>query len=137
MLLRPARADVGLSTQAVTTGSREHRMVSRLTGTQSSQQGRGRAQRIRPRVGHPQDGVLKERTTYEIMDATTVGLDANSVVLGKPQPARAAAGPVRAGHRAVGAGAEHRVQALGVADKKKHVTAMDLERWSPTSCARG
>src|SRR2546421_12471410 len=33
--------------------------------------------------GIHQDGVLKERTTYEIMDATTVGLDANSLVLGK------------------------------------------------------
>ena len=27
--------------------------------------------------GIHQDGVLKERTTYEIMDARTVGLDAN------------------------------------------------------------
>ena len=27
--------------------------------------------------------MLKERSTYEIMDATTVGLDANSLVLGK------------------------------------------------------
>src|SRR4028118_1745294 len=33
--------------------------------------------------GIHQDGVLKERTTYEIMDATTVGLEANSLVLGK------------------------------------------------------
>ena len=27
--------------------------------------------------GIHQDGVLKERSTYEIMDATTVGLEAN------------------------------------------------------------
>ena len=33
--------------------------------------------------GIHQDGVLKERTTYEIMDATTIGLETNSLVLGK------------------------------------------------------
>jgi hypothetical protein len=33
--------------------------------------------------GIHQDGVLKERTTYAIMDAKTIGLDANSIVLGK------------------------------------------------------
>jgi isopropylmalate/homocitrate/citramalate synthase len=33
--------------------------------------------------GIHQDGVLKERTTFEIMDATTIGLDANQLVLGK------------------------------------------------------
>ena len=33
--------------------------------------------------GIHQDGVLKERTTYEIMDATTIGLESNSLVLGK------------------------------------------------------
>ena len=27
--------------------------------------------------------MLKERTTYEIMDATEVGLESNSIVLGK------------------------------------------------------
>ena len=33
--------------------------------------------------GIHQDGVLKERTTYEIMDATTIGLEQNQIVLGK------------------------------------------------------
>ena len=33
--------------------------------------------------GIHQDGVLKERSTYEIMDAPTVGLESNSIVLGK------------------------------------------------------
>src|SRR5215207_1187989 len=33
--------------------------------------------------GIHQDGVLKERTTFEIMDATTVGLEGNDLVLGK------------------------------------------------------
>ncbi len=34
-------------------------------------------------AGIHQDGVLKERTTYEIMDATTIGLKENILVLGK------------------------------------------------------
>ena len=34
-------------------------------------------------AGIHQDGVLKDRTTYEIMDATTIGLQTNSIVLGK------------------------------------------------------
>lgn len=33
--------------------------------------------------GIHQDGVLKHRMTYEIMDATTIGLDGNSLILGK------------------------------------------------------
>ena len=33
--------------------------------------------------GIHQDGVLKHRMTYEIMDATTIGLDGNAIVLGK------------------------------------------------------
>jgi 2-isopropylmalate synthase len=33
--------------------------------------------------GIHQDGVLKHRMTYEIMDATTIGLDGNELVLGK------------------------------------------------------
>ena len=33
--------------------------------------------------GIHQDGVLKERTTYEIMDASTIGLEENKIVLGK------------------------------------------------------
>src|SRR2546422_1766976 len=34
-------------------------------------------------AGIHQDGVLKDRTTYEIMDATTIGLQTNQLVLGK------------------------------------------------------
>jgi len=34
-------------------------------------------------AGIHQDGVIKERTTYEIMDAQTIGLDHNKLVLGK------------------------------------------------------
>jgi len=34
-------------------------------------------------AGIHQDGVIKERTTYEIMDSKTIGLDHNKLVLGK------------------------------------------------------
>ena len=79
--------------------------------------------------GIHQDGVLKERTTYEIMDATTVGLEANSIVLGKHSGR----------HALQQALAELGIELTGqtlntafkrfkeIADKKKQVTAMDLE----------
>ena len=79
--------------------------------------------------GIHQDGVLKERTTYEIMDPRSVGLPGNSLVLGKLSG--------RAGLRA-------RLEELGyalskeeldqafeafkeLADKKREVTDRDLE----------
>ena len=79
--------------------------------------------------GIHQDGVLKERTTYEIMDATTVGLDANSIVLGKHsgrhalQQALAELGFEVSGQTLNTAFKRFKE----IADKKKQVTAMDLE----------
>ncbi|MGZ4234106.1 MAG: 2-isopropylmalate synthase [Solirubrobacteraceae bacterium] len=131
MLLRTREADVGLSTQAVTTElARTSRMVSRLTGyaVQPNKAIVGR-NAFAHESGIHQDGVLKERTTYEIMDATTVGLDANSIVLGKHSGRHAL-------QKALSElGIELSGQALNtafrrfkeIADKKKHVTAMDLE----------
>jgi 2-isopropylmalate synthase len=131
MLLRTRSADVGLSTQAVTTElARTSRMVSRLTGyaVQPNKAIVGR-NAFAHESGIHQDGVLKERTTYEIMDATTVGLDANSIVLGKHSGRHALAQALSE------LGIELSGQALNtafrrfkeIADKKKHVTAMDLE----------
>ena len=79
--------------------------------------------------GIHQDGVLKERTTYEIMDATTVGLEANSIVLGKHSGRHALQQAMSE------LGFEVSGQVLNtafkrfkeIADKKKQVTAMDLE----------
>jgi 2-isopropylmalate synthase len=73
--------------------------------------------------------VLKERSTYEIMDATSIGLEANSIVLGKHSGRHALAQAMSE------LGFELNGQALNVAfkrfkeiaDKKKQVTAMDLE----------
>ena len=79
--------------------------------------------------GIHQDGVLKERTTYEIMDATSVGLAANSLVLGKHSGRHALRQALE------NLGIEVQGQALNtafkrfkeIADRKKTVTAMDLE----------
>ncbi|HXW58338.1 MAG TPA: alpha-isopropylmalate synthase regulatory domain-containing protein, partial [Solirubrobacteraceae bacterium] len=76
-----------------------------------------------------QDGVLKERATYEIMDATTVGLTSNSIVLGKHSGRHALSKALQE------MGFELDGQALNtafrrfkeIADRKKQVTAMDLE----------
>lgn len=79
--------------------------------------------------GIHQDGVLKERSTYEIMDAQSVGLSESSIVLGK-----------HSGRHAL----KSRLQDLGydlsgedigrvflrfkdLADKKKAITDLDLE----------
>ncbi|HEX9014708.1 MAG TPA: 2-isopropylmalate synthase [Chloroflexota bacterium] len=79
--------------------------------------------------GIHQDGVLKERSTYEIMDAQAVGLASNSLVMGK-----------HSGRHALSA----RLQELGytltrdelnraftrfkeIADKKKEVSDRDLQ----------
>ncbi len=73
--------------------------------------------------------MLKERTTYEIMDATTVGLRSNSIVLGKHSGRHALRKALEE------MGFELDGQTLNtafkrfkeIADRKKQVTAMDLE----------
>ncbi|MEA2210441.1 MAG: 2-isopropylmalate synthase, partial [Solirubrobacteraceae bacterium] len=74
MLLHTRAAAVGLHTGAVTRElARASRMVSRLTGypVQPNKAIVGR-NAFAHESGIHQDGVLKERSTYEIMDATTV-----------------------------------------------------------------
>ena len=105
-------------------------MVSRLTGYQVQPNkaivGRNA---FAHEAGIHQDGVLKERTTYEIMDATTVGLRSNSIVLGKHSGRHALSKALEE------MGFELDGQALNtafkrfkeIADRKKSVTAMDLE----------
>src|SRR5215204_6469066 len=85
MLLHTRREDVGLRTGIVTTElARTSRLISRLTGypVQPNKAIVGR-NAFAHESGIHQDGVLKERTTFEIMDARTVGLEANAIVLGK------------------------------------------------------
>ena len=131
MLLHTRQADIGLATGIVTTElARTSRLVSRLTGyvVQPNKAIIGR-NAFAHESGIHQDGVLKERTTFEIMDATTVGLEANQLVLGK-HSGRAA---LRNALEELGFAVDG--QALNtafkrfkeIADKKKTVSAMDLE----------
>jgi len=131
MLLRTREPSLGLWTGIETTEiARTSRLVSRLTGYQVQPNkaivGRNA---FAHEAGIHQDGVLKERTTYEIMDATTVGLRSNSLVLGKHSGRHALRKALEE------MGFELDGQALNtafkrfkeIADKKKVITAMDLE----------
>jgi 2-isopropylmalate synthase len=131
MLLHTRQADVGLATGVVTGEiARTSRLVSRLTGypVQPNKAIVGR-NAFAHESGIHQDGVLKERSTYEIMDARTVGLDANQLVLGKHSGRHALRQALQElGFEVDGASlnaAFRRFKEL--ADKKKQVTAMDLE----------
>jgi 2-isopropylmalate synthase len=131
MLLRTREPALGLWTGADSTEiARTSRLVSRLTGYQVQPNkaivGRNA---FAHEAGIHQDGVLKERATYEIMDATTVGLASNSIVLGKHSGRHALSKALAE------MGFELDGQALNtafkrfkeIADRKKQVTAMDLE----------
>ncbi len=132
VMLLATRGDVsGLHTTVTTRElARSSRLVSRLTGyvVQPNKAIVGR-NAFAHESGIHQDGVIKERTTYEIMDATTVGLDANSIVLGK-HSGRAALKQTLAelGFTVEGAALNTAFKRFKeIADKKKQVTAMDLE----------
>jgi len=131
MLLRTRHSSIGLDTAIKTQEiARTSRLVSRLTGypVQPNKAIVGR-NAFAHESGIHQDGVLKERTTYEIMDATTVGLNSNSLVLGKHSGRHALSEALKE------MGFEIDGQALNtafkrfkkIADVKKQVTAMDLE----------
>jgi 2-isopropylmalate synthase len=131
MLLHTRRVDVGVHTGVVTTEiARTSRLVSRLTGypVQPNKAIVGRNAFVHESGIH-QDGVLKERSTYEIMDATTVGVDTNAIVLGKHSGRHA----LRQALEELGYQVEGQVLNTAfkrfkeIADKKKQVTAMDLE----------
>ena len=79
--------------------------------------------------GIHQDGVLKERSTYEIMDATEVGLESNSIVLGKHSGRHALQDALQQLGFKVEGGALNQAfkRFKEIADKKKQVTALDLE----------
>ncbi len=131
MLLRTREQALGLWTSVQTTEiARTSRLVSRLTGylVQPNKAIVGR-NAFAHEAGIHQDGVLKERLTYEIMDATSVGLRSNSIVLGKHSGRHALSKALQE------MGFELDGQALNtafkrfkeLADRKKNVTAMDLE----------
>src|SRR5437868_8475159 len=131
MLLHTRQADVGLHTGIVTGEiARTSRLVSRLTGypVQPNKAVVGR-NAFAHESGIHQDGVLKERTTYEIMDARTIGLEGNDIVLGKHSGRHALQQALEdLGYRVSGQALNQAFKRFKeIADRKKHVTAMDLE----------
>jgi 2-isopropylmalate synthase len=105
-------------------------MVSRLTGypVQPNKAIVGR-NAFAHESGIHQDGVLKDRSTYEIMDATTVGLEGNDLVLGKHSGRHALKSALEElGFHVDGQALNTAFKRFKeIADRKKHVTAMDLE----------
>jgi 2-isopropylmalate synthase len=131
MLLHTRNANLGLSTEINTREiARTSRLVSRLTGypVQPNKAIVGR-NAFAHEAGIHQDGVLKERLTYEIMDATTIGLETNSIVLGKHSGRHALRKALEElGYKVEGAALNTAFKRFkDVADKKKKVTALDLE----------
>jgi len=131
MLLHTRESSIGLWTGAVTREiARSSRLVSRLTGypVQPNKAIVGR-NAFAHEAGIHQDGVLKERTTYEIMDATTIGLEANAIVLGKHSGRHALRNALEElGFQVDGAALNTAFKRFKeLADKKKKVTALDLE----------
>jgi 2-isopropylmalate synthase len=118
---------IGLNTREL---ARTSRMVSRLTGyaIQPNKAVVGR-NAFAHESGIHQDGVLKERTTYEIMDATEVGLESNSIVLGKHSGRHALRDALeQLGFKVEGNALNAAFKRFTeVADRKKQVTALDLE----------
>jgi 2-isopropylmalate synthase len=131
MLIR-VREDVHGMTTGINSReiARTSRMISRLTGyaVQPNKAIVGR-NAFAHESGIHQDGVLKERSTYEIMDATEVGLESNSIVLGKHSGRHALRDALdQLGFKVEGKALNSAFKAFKeVADRKKHVTALDLE----------
>ena len=132
MLLRTRESDVGLAHGINTRElARTSRLVSRLTGyvVQPNKAVVGR-NAFQHESGIHQDGVLKERSTYEIMAAESVGFDeTNSIVLGKHSGRHALQSALMdLGYEVSGHTLNQAFKRFKeIADKKKQVTAMDLE----------
>ncbi|MFZ1153685.1 MAG: 2-isopropylmalate synthase [Solirubrobacteraceae bacterium] len=131
MLLHTREPALGLWTGIHTTEiAKTSRLVSRLTGypVQPNKAIVGR-NAFAHEAGIHQDGVLKERATYEIMDATTVGLKSNAIVLGKHSGRHALRNALEEmGFKVDGQALNTAFKRFKeIADRKKQVTAMDLE----------
>ena len=131
MLLHTRQADVGLHTEVVTRElARTSRLVSRLTGypVQPNKAVVGR-NAFAHESGIHQDGVLKERTTYEIMTPQSVGWADTKLIMGKHSGRHALQQALsELGFDVSGQTLNTAFKRFkDIADKKKHVTAMDLE----------
>jgi 2-isopropylmalate synthase len=131
MLLRTRTDEHGLDTGCDTREiARTSRMVTRFTGyaVQPNKAVVGR-NAFAHESGIHQDGVLKERTTYEIMDPSDVGLESNSIVLGKHSGRHALRDALeQLGFKVEGGALNQAFKRFKeIADRKKQVTALDLE----------
>src|SRR6202012_2688517 len=119
--------DTGINSREI---ARTSRLVSRLTGypVQPNKAIVGR-NAFPHESGIHQDGVLKERTTFEIMDATEVGFESNSIVLGKHSGRHALKDALeQLGYKIEGGALNSAFKAFKeIADRKKQVTSLDLE----------
>jgi len=110
--------------------ARTSRLVSNLTGyqVQPNKAVVGK-NAFAHESGIHQDGVLKERTTYEIMHAKDVGLGESDIVLGKHSGRHALKSRLaELGIRLDGAALDEAFRRFKeIADKKKQVTTLDLE----------
>jgi 2-isopropylmalate synthase len=110
--------------------ARTSRMVSNLTGYQvQPNKAIVGKNAFAHESGIHQDGVLKERSTYEIMHARDIGLGESDIVLGKHSGRHAL--KARLSELGIHLSGEELDEAFRrfkeIADKKKQVTALDLE----------
>jgi 2-isopropylmalate synthase len=130
MLLRTRHQSHGYYSHVNTSEiGRTSRLVSRLTGypVQPNKAIVGR-NAFSHEAGIHQAGVLKDRTTYEIMDAKSVGVDAKSIVLGKHSGRHALREALRElGFEVDGVALNAAFDRFKELADKKQVTALDLE----------
>ncbi|MCK5654484.1 MAG: 2-isopropylmalate synthase, partial [Dehalococcoidia bacterium] len=106
------------------------RLVSELTGFSiPPNKAIVGANAFRHESGIHQDGIIKEPTTYEIMDARSIGLPSSTLVLGKHSGRHALKARLEElGYGLSEADLDRAFSAFkGLADKKKEVTDRDLE----------
>jgi 2-isopropylmalate synthase len=131
VLLRTRKDEHGLDTRLNTRElARTSRMVSRLTGyvvpPNKAVVGRNA---FAHESGIHQDGVLKERETFEWIPAAEVGAEPEQIVLGKHSGRHALRDALsQLGFEVTGEALNQAFRRFKeIADKKKHVTALDLE----------
>ena len=110
--------------------ARTSRLVSRLTGYDvPPNKAIVGANAFAHESGIHQDGVLKERSTYEIMSADLIGRTGANIVLGKHSGRHAFRNALEElGYLLTGEGLEKAfVKFKGLADKKKKITDQELE----------
>ena len=109
---------------------RTSRLVSRLTGYQvPPNKAVVGANAFAHEAGIHQDGVLKDRSTYEILDPEELGLVSNALVLGKHSGRHALREALEnAGYRVSGDQLNRIFKEFkDLCDRKKHVSIADLE----------